>query len=285
MPPLYVAAHLLLCLACAGLVLACARQPRARSLFVAGLAVTAGLGLLLERRTDWAWSAMLLGWPDAVFFTDLTAEAMSAVAALLWLLAGDRNARRRAVLLGGAGLAAALCSYAWFFRPLPAGLGGTADETGYCQQTTEDSCSAAAVVMLLASSGIPSTEAEVARLALTRERLGTPPLGLYRAVALKTKDTAVKPSLQVVDPRRGLPHLHCPVILSVGVERFAPAAVQQRMRQYGWAPGVKHAILVTAADPQGAWIDVADPSYGRERWPTEHLEELWDGRALALVPR
>jgi hypothetical protein len=69
----------------------------------------------------------------------------------------------------------------------------------------------------------------------------------------------------------------------VGLPPVTPPAVVQRMEQYGWQPGVRHAVVVLEADPAGAWLEIADPSYGRERWPTQDLDVLWDGRALHLV--
>lgn len=57
------------------------------------------------------------------------------------------------------------------------------------------------------------------------------------------------------------------------------------MGEYGWKRGVKHAVVFLNADPKGAWIEVADPSYGKERWPTRDARELrgiWDGLALTL---
>jgi hypothetical protein len=57
------------------------------------------------------------------------------------------------------------------------------------------------------------------------------------------------------------------------------------MREYGWRPGERHAVAILAVDPDNDGPTVADPSYGRERWPGPHLEPLWDGYALVLVPR
>ena len=55
------------------------------------------------------------------------------------------------------------------------------------------------------------------------------------------------------------------------------------MAGYGWPRGLRHAVVVLAADPAGEWLEVADPSYGRERWPAEGIEWLWDGQALVLA--
>ena len=55
-----------------------------------------------------------------------------------------------------------LWSYAWYFAPLPPGLPGRVDDTGYCRRTTDDSCSAAAATMLIHHHGIPAEEAAMA---------------------------------------------------------------------------------------------------------------------------
>jgi hypothetical protein len=37
-----------------------------------------------------------------------------------------------------------------------------------------------------------------------------------------------------------------------------------------------------SAEPKQGTFDVADPSYGRERWPAADLTPIWDGRLLVL---
>ena len=91
------------------------------------------------------------------------------------------------------------------------------------------------------------------------------------------------PRLETPRDVRQLSRVPLPPIISVGVASNAPVEVQERMADYGWSRALRHAVVVMAADPGGEWLDVADPSYGRERWPAEGIEWLWDGQALVLM--
>jgi hypothetical protein len=286
MPPSYIALHFLLCGLCLAAALAVPPRSRlARILALVLLLAIAG-GLLVERRPDWAWSAMLLRSPDLVFFTNLSLEGVTVLVALLWRsLKGP--ARWRAAALTPLALGAAVWSYAWYVAPLPSGLRGTADARGLCTQTTQDSCCAAAAVTLLHHAGIRATEAEMAALCVTRAGHGTPPLGLYRGLSIKAAGRGKSPRLVMARSPGELAGLGGPAIVSIGLAGNAPAAVAARMREYGWVPGLRHAVVILRADPAGKWLDVADPSYGLERWPirrAEDLDYLWDGRALVLDP-
>ena len=193
MPPGYVVVHLAL----TGLAVAAAFRLPERSaagrLLGLGLVLLVVGGMVVERVTDFAWAAMRPACPDLVYFTNFTLPGVAVLLVAMWRRAPDAGARRRALLLTPAALGAALWSYAWYFLPVPSGLGGRADATGYCAQTSNDSCSAAAAVMLLHAHGIPATEAEMARLCLTRAGQGTTPLGLYRGLALKAREHRLVP--------------------------------------------------------------------------------------------
>src|SRR5687768_899166 len=147
MPPQYILIHLTLAvLAGAGALLWRGRPGAGRVL--AGLLVLAwGVGFAVERRTDWAWSLRLLAWPDAVVLTNLPLAAAALLLGALWRQSTGRAAKLRAAALTPLALSAALWSYEWYFAPVPPDLRGTVDRRGYCAQTTEDSCSAAAGVM------------------------------------------------------------------------------------------------------------------------------------------
>ncbi len=287
MPFQYLLAHAVLTVACVALAARLPPGSAASRGFGVGLLLAVVGGMVLERRAEWAWDAMRLSWPDLVFFTNLSLEGVGALLVLLWRQANDTSARVRAGLLGAGALGAAFWSYAWLFFPTPAGLAGTVDATGLCRQTSDDSCSAAAAVMVLHHHGIPATEAEMARLCLTRERLGTPTLGLYRGLALKAGSHRLRPRLLHLRGAADFSRLDGPAVVRVGLRRGAPPEVAKRMQGYGWTPGVFHAVVVLTGDPEGRWIEVADPSYGREKWPiTDPLElsYIWDGRALILGP-
>lgn len=285
MPPFYIAVHLVLTLVVAGIAGTLPWRARLGRLLAVGLLVLVIGGLVMERRTDWAWSAMRLGWPDLVFFTNLSLEGAALLLVVMWRQSAEAGARWRAGVLTPVLLGAALWSYSWYFAPVPAGLSGRVDRTGYCLQSSDDSCSAAAAAMILHAHGIRATEAEMATLCLTRAGHGTTPLGLFRGLALKARAVGLKPELVRASTAAGLHGLAGPGVVSVGLDARTPAEMAKRLEEFGWQRGVRHAVVVMGADSEGNWIDVADPSYGRERWPTRdprELRYLWDGLALVL---
>jgi len=254
---------------------------RAGTLFCLSVLLLVLFGFVLERRLDWGVTVMQRTTPDLPFLTNLSLEGAMALLALLWGLAKEPKARKRAMRLSLPLLAVVLWSYAWYFEPVPAGLTGRIDANGYCRQSSEESCSAAAAVMLLHSKGIATTEAEMAAFCLTRSRWGTPTLGLCRGLMLQSSPYALHLRQIHTTPER-LSQLGRPCIISVGLSPTAPREVVERMSEYGWEQGHYHAVVVMSGDAGGQRLDVADPSYGREKWPTAHLKDLWNGTALIL---
>lgn len=288
MPLRYILVHLALAAACVWVAARTKPGSRSGRWLGVGLLLTVVAGMVVERRAEWAWDAARLSWPDLVLFTNLSLQGVAALGVLLWRQSAAPSARVRAMLLSAFALGASLWSYAWYFLPTPSGLSGRVDASGYCRQTTNDSCSAAAATMVLHHYGIAATEAEMARLCLTRSRLGTPSLGLQRGLALKAAAREMRPRVLRLRDSRGLSRLRGPGIIRVGLRHGAPKEVAEQMEEYGWTPGVFHAVVVVKGDPQGRWIEVADPSYGREKWPIKSEQELsylWDGRVLVLAPK
>src|SRR5262249_50882540 len=150
---------------------------------------------------------------------------------------------------------------------------------------TEDSCSAAAAVTLLSLYDIRSDEAEMAALCLTRERFGTTPLGLYRGLTLKSRPHELSVRVVHCNSVVDLARLARRSIITVGLNHDSPPDVVARMESFGWAKGVHHDVAVIDVDPDGQWIDVADPSNGLERWPAEDLLPIWGRFALILERR
>ena len=109
-----------------------------------------------------------------------------------------------------------------------------------CRQTSPASCSAAAAATLLRAHGIEATEAEMARLCLTRSG-GTPMHGLYRGLKLKTAGRgwdaeAFRGDLATLRNEGG------PILLTVRLDRGAH--VDPRYEQlWGWTPGVAHTVV------------------------------------------
>src|SRR5207253_1045390 len=128
---------------------------------------------------------------------------------------------------------------------------------------------------------IPATEAEMARLCLSG-RAGTPLYGLFRGLKLKTRDTnwdVELISLNIDDLRR---ENALPAVL-VAELTDAKAADRRYSEDWGWIPGVQHAVVAFRIDERR--VEIGDPAIGRERWLLEALRVLWHGVALKLVPR
>jgi len=170
-------------------------------------------------------------------------------------------------------------SYGWLLADVPPLDERWKDRV--CRQTSDASCSAAAAATMLRANGIEATEAEMARHCLTRAG-GTPMLGLYRGLKLKTARTgltvrALRGDLAALRAHGG------PVILSV---RLDPGqwTDPRYERLWGWAPGVAHTVVFFGFDASGE-AEIGDPSVGREHWSVRDLEVLWHGQGLTVEPQ
>ncbi len=285
MPAGYALLHLL---AAATGVLA-VRRVQDRAACRAGLGLAAAALLLAGFAAERWPNPLLRWWPGGtahlVFLTNWSLAAAAVLATLLWPAGGDRTARLRAALLAATLLLLATWSYAGWFQPAPPHLSGRLDSAGFCPQSSEASCTPAAAAMLLHRHGIASDEATLARDCLCRPRQGTSRLGLFRGLALQTRPHGLAPRLVTPRTPAALCRLGQPALITVGLSLTTPRAIARQMERYGWSVGSWHTLLVTGGDPDGRWLDVIDPAYGPERWPTGGLEALWDGTAVVLVGR
>lgn len=189
--------------------------------------------------------------------------------------------RRRLMLaeLTAAGAIAAVYPVLGF----PPQCGERWDKLGTCLQTTSYTCSPAAAATLLRKHGIDATEQEMAGLCLTR--WGTSWQGLYRGLKLKTAGTPWDVVVCQVSADELLAARNGPLILSVGLDRTAPAD-GSFTREFGWVPGVSHSVVLERFTSTGAAV-IADPSceMSREQWDRQTLTTLSRGYGLRLVPR
>jgi hypothetical protein len=202
------------------------------------------------------------------------------------LLAGLLLGRGRATF-GQTAFAAVLLSLAWYtvFGPLGKTRLAATDNwsvDGVCLQTIPSSCSACSAAMLLRTVGIRSSEAEMIELCLTSSG-GTPTLGLYRGLKLKTKGTpwdvqVVHSSLDEVR-RRG----SGPVLLLVNIPQDLTLGLRSASGR-GQARSPGHAVVFYGFTASGSAI-VGDPASGRRTWTAQRLKESWRGEGLRLVNR
>lgn len=149
-----------------------------------------------------------------------------------------------------------------------------------CLQTTSHTCSAASAATALRRIGVTTSEAEMARLCLTRR--GTHWMGLYRGLSQK-----LSPAWRIeVLEEKNLETLQqassrTPAILVVELPRDAPTAWNSR-EESGWLPGVSHSVVCFGPVGNDHWI-IADPANGLEHWPTADLLLLWQGQGMQLT--
>lgn len=160
---------------------------------------------------------------------------------------------------------------------------------GFCMQSTSTSCSACCAVELLMHHGIPATEAEMMRLCLTRGD-GTPELGLYRGLKLKTRGTPwdveiVSGDFESFRRPEGVPAI---VFVGVGGETLYSGKEcppgQEELYTAGSHQRQSHAMLVCGFYGRGT-VETGDPSVGRRRRPTADLRRAWTGVGIRLVRR
>jgi hypothetical protein len=259
-----------------GLVLG--RRVSARMVAALALGTCGFIVAFVAYLADHLLLARLLPFSNVIVLGDWLPPAVALLAGLAWRRVPGRALRKAALVVP----LVALCgvrSYGRIFGEPPP----LEDrwKAGVCRQTSHASCSAAAAATLLRAHGIDATEAEMARLCLTR-RAGTTMHGLYRGLALKTRGTpwraeAFRGDVDALrrDGRRA--------ILSV---RLDPGGgVDERYeRLWGWTPGVSHTVVFLGFRSDGK-TDVGDPAVGREHWRVEDVRVLWHGDGVRLTAR
>lgn len=260
-----------------------ARRKNLGGIFALAGAVVGLLGWLFNHRPE--MYAALFPFADTLFYAN-----WYAFGAALFLPASGSLGRTRpqkiriqilAVLLFGV----ALLPFRVFFLPLAKSLGTSTDENQICLQSDVDTCSAAAIVTLLARFDVTLTEEEAIRLALTRQGRGTNILGVYRALKIKTAD---RKDLRVTVDRMTFDDLltfNQPAIITVGVPK-KPVTQQQHdlIEKYNWDPGVVHQVVFLGRSPDDPnRVLIGEPAFGLERWPVESLRVLFRGLCVRIV--
>ena len=133
-------------------------------------------------------------------------------------------------------------------------LEGKLNPYGFCPQTSEYSCGAAAAVMFLYLNGIDSYEEEMARLCVTRSGLGgTTEAGVIRG--LKRKGLRVKAVTAE--------EITAPCMASVKID---------------WL--VSHWVVVVEVLPDH--VRLADPMNGFSRWKKDIFMSRWHGSMVVV---
>lgn len=281
MPTLHAIANVLLLLACAAVgVFFCRTRRGAISLIISGCTI-AVLGLVLRWRPDLLVAA--LPWRDVIFYSNFVLPATLLMTAGAIGLGKTRAQKWRLLGLGVALVTVgSLETFRLFAAPAEPGS-PYFDDGALCRQTSPDTCSAAAAVTLLQRYGVTTTEAEVAALALSKRDRGTHPLGLYRAIkSLAPRNSRVRLGRSSI---ANLVATKNPAIVAVGLPPASRDPIHAELAQkYDWTPGVVHdVVLLGTVSGNPSKVAIAEPDFGYEEWPREHLEALYRGLAFTIV--
>jgi hypothetical protein len=158
-----------------------------------------------------------------------------------------------------------------------------------CLQSHGSTCAPAAAATLLRSASIDADETSMVRACLT-SRYGTVPLGLFRGLAIASKNSPSKPRIASTNPDRWpelgqLPNVALITFEVPSIENadddssgLRPASLS---RIFG--PSEEgHAIVVLGKTDSGRWI-IADPAFGRTVWTDECLKSRFSGDAIYLA--
>ena len=246
------------------------------TLIVLAVAFLFAHALLLSDRL---WLARLLPFSNVMVLGNWQLPCVAFITGLAWRATPGGTARK-SVLLVPLVLVCLYRSYGW----LPGEVPPLDDRWrgDVCLQTSPASCAAAAAATLLRAHGIDATEAEMARLCLTREA-GTPNHGLYRGLKLKTDRTGWRVEVFRTDTaglrsqdRSG------PAVLLVRLDP-GPGVDRRYEQLWGWTPGVNHTVVFFGFTEGGEKVDMGDPAVGREHWSARDLHVLWHGEGVRLV--
>jgi len=180
---------------------------------------------------------------------------------------------RRAVLVLALLAASSMDFFCYFIYPRPEG--GNVTEKWLSIQTTESTCSAAAVASLLRIYGVEVSEKEMIRVCLSTVK-GTPWQGVWRGVNLYAP-----PEYKAVLVRgKDRKNIEFPILISAEFNSSSEEHTKY-VSQWGWKPGTPHSVVLFERTENG-YLTVGDPAIGIERWDDEALEVLWDGQGIVL---
>ena len=157
---------------------------------------------------------------------------------------------------------------------------------GVYLQTSAASCGPCCAATLLNHEGVVSDEQEMMELCLTHDH-GTPWLGLYRGLKLKTRNTAldVKVVRGTLDDLRR--QTTSPVLLRLRPERSRWTFLTGN-GDPDWSepPDSDHAVVLFGFTRDGR-AEIGDPAddRGRTLWTVDELLRRWGGLGLQLVSR
>ncbi len=284
MPLIHVFGNLLVCILATLIGWALARNRKTLGIGI-GTGVAVGFSQFLISLYPHLF-INLFPFTNVIYYTNLFPNA--ALLALPGLIALGKTTREKQhiAILGAMLAGVALIPYLDFTRKQAHSNGSVIDSDGVARQTSSDTCAAASAVTLLRLYDIETNEAEMVRLALTKDGAGTTAFGLYRGLRMKTND---HPDLHVRVDFLKLDELlarNQPAIITVGLPRFPSREALEFGQQFQWDPGVIHDCVFLGRDPDHpGHALIGEPEFGLESWPTEHLRFLFWGHTMWIEKR
>lgn len=246
----------------------------------------AGVLLLIYLTQLWGHPRLskLLPLSALVVFGNWFPLAAAFLAGITWTHGYGSNRRR--VLFGSACFVISMYSVVEPLIGEPPRCIDDWSSDGYCLQSTMQTCSAAAAATLLRQYQIATSEAEMARLCLTRghdgiRQEGTTWQGLYRGLKIKTAGHQIEVDVFEETMDEFVRNFTQPAIVFVGLplEGTYPKSFSE---EEGWTPGARHSVVVMEILPNSMLV-VADPAAaGFEFWSLDELRLLWLGRGIRL---
>jgi hypothetical protein len=254
------------------------------------------VGLYVRFVWDQLWIVKWIPLPSVIILANWFPLLLGALAGILWKRMQKQPMARRlpmqAVLMAATVLSE--------IHVLPRNVPQCKDEwiektdlTPYriCRQTTLHTCSAAAAATILTALGQQTTEAEMARLCLTREgtdwlglkREGTTWLGLYHGLSIRLRGSGFKVEFfQGTVEDLGAVTREFPALLCCELTPDVDASFPVYQNDRGWVPGVAHSTVLLYHAPPVYFI--GDPSqFEPEYWSQQDVWNLWTGTGLRVV--
>ncbi len=255
-------------------------------------ALAAGVLLLIGLYFWFVWGQLwIVNWiplPSVIVLSNWFPVLLAMLAAILWTRQQNTSLVRR-VPIQAALLAVTIWSVIYVVPRSPPECGNEwiAAEPPIpfriCRQTTDFTCSAASVATILESLGIEATEAEMARLCLTRH--GTTWLGMYHGLSIKLWGTGYQAEFfeGSVSDLKTLASTR-PILLCCQLTEEVSQQNPEYTEYDGWIAGVQHSVVCFAAVRDGFLI--GDPSQAQmEHWSDQDMQNLWIGTGLMVTGR
>jgi predicted double-glycine peptidase len=236
--------------------------------------------LILNFRPEWI--AMIVSHHDAMFIGNWQLESL---AIMFYGALGSRQsvwAKMRIAGIVAVALVALRFGNSYHFARMSLAGPEKIGDDFVVLQTSEDTCSAAAAATLLRLCGIEATEAEMARLCLTRRDLGTAPLGIWRGLRIKASTKGLKTQVMRcnLDDLLKMPH-PCLIALRFSPKPEAGGPLLDYIQRSS-AESEGHTVVYLQTRDDGSH-EIADPAEGAIRWTNDELDALYDGVAYILI--